>query len=199
MDNFEEIISALKSGNFSYLREYLSNVLQTNPNDEDAKLLSLIFQPIETMVYQTESKIRKPDSLFVEVINPKEKEKSIFIAENEATKIKETNAEGKPKVVHLCVWDEGGAATAALRLHFGLLNRGIDSKFLVIYKKNKYPEVFTLKRKEIAKNWKWDDYYRFWNDFLYKKYPQRPNDLEIFTGIEGIADLKSDENIEMPI
>ena len=195
MDNFDEIISALKSGNFNYLREYLRNMMQTNPNDEDTKLLTLIFQPLETMVYQTESKIRKPDSLFVEVINPKEKVKSIFIAESEATKIKETKAEGKPKVVHLCVWDEGGAATAALRLHFGLLNRGIDSKFLVLYKKNKYPEVFTLKRKEIAKNWKWDEYYRLWNDFLYKKYPQRPKDLEIFTGIEGIADLKSDENI----
>lgn len=46
------------------------------------------------------------------------------------------------KIVHISTYDVGGAANAALRLHFGLLNLGHDSKFLVLKKKTNIPSVF---------------------------------------------------------
>jgi glycosyltransferase involved in cell wall biosynthesis len=36
------------------------------------------------------------------------------------------------KVLHICSYDIGGAATAAIRLHCSLLNKGIDSKILFL-------------------------------------------------------------------
>ena len=38
------------------------------------------------------------------------------------------------KVTHLNTYTEGGAAEASLRLHSALLNEGIESKFLALYK-----------------------------------------------------------------
>ncbi|MDQ3535801.1 MAG: glycosyltransferase [Bacteroidota bacterium] len=40
------------------------------------------------------------------------------------------------KILHLNTTDVGGAAVAALRLHNGLLNNGIESNFLSLYKHN---------------------------------------------------------------
>src|SRR6478752_7229576 len=40
------------------------------------------------------------------------------------------------KIIHLSTYDTGGAATAALRLHQGLLEQGTDSVFLSLYKNN---------------------------------------------------------------
>ena len=47
------------------------------------------------------------------------------------------------KILHINTYDRGGAANACLRLHEGLLNAGIDSKVLVLYKTdNRLPEVY---------------------------------------------------------
>jgi glycosyltransferase involved in cell wall biosynthesis len=46
------------------------------------------------------------------------------------------------KIVHISTYDVGGAANAALRLHFGLLSLGHDSKFLVLKKQTTIPSVF---------------------------------------------------------
>lgn len=46
------------------------------------------------------------------------------------------------KIVHISTYDVGGAANAALRLHFGLLSLGHDSKFLVLKKRTNIPSVF---------------------------------------------------------
>jgi glycosyltransferase involved in cell wall biosynthesis len=49
----------------------------------------------------------------------------------------------KLKVLHISTYDYGGAAIAALRLHQGLLKRGIDSKFLSLHKRSyTIPEVY---------------------------------------------------------
>ncbi|MEO6903109.1 MAG: glycosyltransferase [Bacteroidia bacterium] len=45
------------------------------------------------------------------------------------------------KILHLSTYDKGGAATAALRLHDGLLKNGIDSSFLVLHKNSKRDDV----------------------------------------------------------
>ncbi len=142
---------------------------------------------------ESDGSTRKPDSLFVEAIKPAEEMPKINIRLKEEEKIFEPK--NKPKVVHLSVWDKGGAGIAALRLHLGLLSLGYDSKLLVLYKGTDYPEVYSIKRKKFAENWTWETYYDKWNTFLYSKYPNRPKDLEIFTNIEGIASLQEDENI----
>jgi len=47
------------------------------------------------------------------------------------------------KILHISTYDKGGAATACIRLHEGLLNAGIDSKVLVLNKtKENIPEVY---------------------------------------------------------
>lgn len=101
----------------------------------------------------------------------------------------------KPKVVHLSVWDSGGAATSTLRLHLGLLNLGYDSKLLVLYKTTNYPEIHPIKRKKFAENWTWEKHNDLLNIFISSKYPKRPKDSEIFTTIESIANVQEDENI----
>lgn len=46
------------------------------------------------------------------------------------------------KIVHLCTYDNGGAFNAAYRLHLGLLKNGVESKMLVLYKKNSTYETY---------------------------------------------------------
>lgn len=50
------------------------------------------------------------------------------------------------KVVHINTYARYGAATAALRLHKGLLNLGIDSTFLSLEQSEKYPKVHVISR-----------------------------------------------------
>ncbi|WP_439558314.1 glycosyltransferase [Dyadobacter sp.] len=50
------------------------------------------------------------------------------------------------KILHITCFDNGGAGTAAIRLHKGLLNMGIDSKVLVLEKRTSTPEVYALKK-----------------------------------------------------
>jgi glycosyltransferase involved in cell wall biosynthesis len=49
------------------------------------------------------------------------------------------------KVVHVTTVDSGGAATAAYRLHEGLVKAGVDSKFIVLYNINSWRDVITFR------------------------------------------------------
>ena len=49
------------------------------------------------------------------------------------------------KVVHLSVWDHGGAGNAAYRLHTALLKDGVDSRMLVLIKKSNDPTVSAIR------------------------------------------------------
>ena len=49
------------------------------------------------------------------------------------------------KVLHINTNDRGGAATAIIRIHLGLLNKGIDSKLLLLHKHKNVPESYAFK------------------------------------------------------
>lgn len=139
--------------------------------------------------------IRKPDSLFMEAVKPRDFDDntSFFLSsKTESPKITSTSL---PKVVHLSVWDKGGAGLAALRLHLGLLRFGVDSKFLTLHKQTDTPYVYQVERKFFAKDWDWNSYISIWYQNLDKQYPNRLIDAEIFSSIKGIAELKNNEFI----
>lgn len=46
------------------------------------------------------------------------------------------------KVLHINTNDRGGAATAIIRIHLGLLNKGVDSKILFLNKRKDTPQTF---------------------------------------------------------
>lgn len=46
------------------------------------------------------------------------------------------------RIVHISTADVGGAGSAALRLHKGLLEAGVDSKFICLYKKSFEEQVY---------------------------------------------------------
>lgn len=46
------------------------------------------------------------------------------------------------KILHINTLDSGGAANACKRLHFGLLELGVDSKVLLKNKRNEWPQSF---------------------------------------------------------
>lgn len=55
------------------------------------------------------------------------------------------------KVLHLCTYDVGGAANAALRLHDGLLGMGVDSRFASKWSTVPGPGRFGV----VKKRWDW--------------------------------------------
>lgn len=55
------------------------------------------------------------------------------------------------KIVHICSSDSGGAGKAALRLHKGLIQSGIDSNFLVISKTTEAQGVVQYERSLLSK------------------------------------------------
>lgn len=48
------------------------------------------------------------------------------------------------KVLHINTFDTGGAATACRRIHMGLLEKGIDSKMLLLHKTQSIPETYSF-------------------------------------------------------
>ncbi|KQS30675.1 glycosyltransferase [Dyadobacter sp. Leaf189] len=50
------------------------------------------------------------------------------------------------KILHISCFDNGGAGTAAVRLHKGLLSLGVESKMLVLEKRTDTPEVYPLRK-----------------------------------------------------
>lgn len=85
-------------------------------------------------------------------------------------------------ILHISTSDFGGAGNAAIRLHLGLLNTNINSKFLTYYKKNNYPEVFDLNQSnnKLQKNINFFKF-GFWEGINRIKLLNRSNDFEIFT------------------
>src|SRR5690606_30602695 len=48
------------------------------------------------------------------------------------------------KVLHINTYDTGGAATACRRIHLGLLEKGVDSKILLLHKTKNIPETYSF-------------------------------------------------------
>lgn len=95
------------------------------------------------------------------------------------------------KVVHVTTVDVGGAATAAYRLHKGLLKAGIDSKFLVLYNTDSHKDVIIFKTPK-------SDFVGFFFRkvkhrilrFSFKKSLSELNsEIEIFTSPHSIYDI----------
>lgn len=134
--------------------------------------------------------IRKPDSLFMEAVKPQKSEvKEYRLTLSDELEKKQNKALETLNILHLSVWDTGGAGVAALRLHLALMRLGHKSMLLTIYKNTNYPNVFQTERKEFAKNWKWSDYYSIYNSFLKKNYPFRNDDFEFFSSIKSVTIL----------
>ncbi|MFN2439734.1 MAG: hypothetical protein ABR503_11085, partial [Chitinophagaceae bacterium] len=53
------------------------------------------------------------------------------------------------KVLHICSSDFGGAAIAAIRLHNSLLQKGVDSKMLVLIKRSKIPSIHSYRKNNV--------------------------------------------------
>ncbi|PTN34155.1 FkbM family methyltransferase [Desulfonatronum sp. SC1] len=95
---------------------------------------------------------------------------------------------GKPNIVQFCMQDYGGAGTAALRLHDGLLSSGVNSLFFVHNIQRWKPGTIPLfakscsapipHKKIVSSDWK---AFQAHSQRLISKYPQRPQGLEIFT------------------
>lgn len=48
------------------------------------------------------------------------------------------------KILHINTFDTGGAATACRRIHLGLLEKGVDSKILLLHKAKNIPETYAF-------------------------------------------------------
>jgi glycosyltransferase involved in cell wall biosynthesis len=79
------------------------------------------------------------------------------------------------KVLHINTNDRGGAATAIIRIHLGLLKRGVDSKILFLNKRKDIPQTFAFKN----------------SNSKFKRILQKINGL-FFTSAKGIRDKHSE-------
>jgi glycosyltransferase involved in cell wall biosynthesis len=98
------------------------------------------------------------------------------------------------KILHINTYDTGGAANACLRIHLSLLDKGIDSKVLVLYKSRDIPEVYEFNYWDNTKN----RLHRFIKRRIYKRYSKHMDKLnkfiqkypvEIFTEPTSIFDI----------
>jgi len=95
------------------------------------------------------------------------------------------------KVVHLSTVDTGGAANAAYRLHQGLLDSGIDSKFLVLHNTNALKEVLTFHTPshDAFRFFFRKVKYRFWRWMTGRYLNELSKDVEIFSTPISIYDV----------
>lgn len=92
-------------------------------------------------------------------------------------------------IVHLNTLDYGGAGLAALRLHQGLQGLGVQTTMLVFDRTSDTPGVELVpSRRPPAQGSPWAATWKRWLDML-RRYPNRPKDLEIFSGIRSDAAL----------
>jgi len=99
------------------------------------------------------------------------------------------------KVVHLCTLDSGGAAAAALRLHQGLKNFGVDSRILVLKSKSGHPDVRVLPMRRNSNGTDpWQILTSRWQGML-RRYPERPQGLELFSGPRAEVDLLTQPDV----
>ncbi|GAB6009245.1 glycosyltransferase [Dysgonomonas reticulitermitis] len=80
------------------------------------------------------------------------------------------------KILHINTYDTGGAANACLRIHKGLLDKGVDSKVLVLYKSKDFPEVYEFNYWENTKN----RLQRFLKRWKYNRYKEKMDQLNNF-------------------
>jgi tetratricopeptide (TPR) repeat protein/glycosyltransferase involved in cell wall biosynthesis len=109
------------------------------------------------------------------------------------------------KIVHLCTLSSGGAAKAALRLHKGLLQAGIDSIFLTQNTTNNDPDIRAIptgtpidqvppalmKTNDYAETKKLFDR---WHSLM-QKFPSRPSGLELFSDSSSQVNLSNIQEI----
>lgn len=98
------------------------------------------------------------------------------------------------KILHINTYDIGGAANACLRIHKALLNKGVDSKVLVLYKSKDFSEVYEFNYWENTRN----KLQRFFKRRKYNCYKEKIEKLmafkekhpvEIFSCPETIFDI----------
>ncbi len=80
------------------------------------------------------------------------------------------------KILHINTYDTGGAANACLRIHKGLLDKGVDSKVLVLYKSKEFSEVYEFNYWENTKN----RLQRFLKRRKYNRYKEKMDQLNNF-------------------
>lgn len=102
------------------------------------------------------------------------------------------------KVLHIALWDHGGAGNAAKRLHDGLVESGTDSSMLVLSKATDDPRVLVTPPKvgEALLNEggkivapAFHRHRHRWNRML-EAYPERDTSIEIFTDIKAETRLE---------
>lgn len=100
------------------------------------------------------------------------------------------------KILHINTYDTGGAANACLRIHQSLLQKGVDSKVLVLYKSKNIPEVYEFNYWEKTRN----IVHRYFKRKRYESYRKHMNNLtqfihehpvEIFSEPTSIFDITS--------
>lgn len=129
---------------------------------------------------EADGSVRKPDSLFMEARKP--------VEQSIKTPHAKESPKNRPVIAQFCMQDYGGAGTAALRLHDGLLSSGMSSTFHVHNLQRWKPGTVPLfaksssapipRKKIVSNDWK---AFQAHNKRLISKYPQRPHGLEIFT------------------
>jgi glycosyltransferase involved in cell wall biosynthesis len=97
------------------------------------------------------------------------------------------------KVLHINTSDKGGAATACLRLHIGMLKSGIDSKMLVLDK-------HSTSNPQVHQFWEFKKYKKIGKAFNFfkrhiipylneRKLSGKPDEFEIFTFPNSLFDI----------
>jgi len=101
------------------------------------------------------------------------------------------------KILHISTSDSGGAGSAAVRLHLGLLQKNVNSKFLTFYKKFNYPEVYSIDD-NCSKFQKNINFFKFgfWEGINRLKLINRPKVFEIFTYPESLLRIHKHPLIE---
>ena len=134
-------------------------------------------------------KIRKPDSLFMEAKKP-------IVSVQECL-----------RVVHFCMLHTGGAGSAAVRLHEGLIDVGTSSFFYVSSSAYHTPGVAvipaiggqSLSGDENGQSLTHNQWPTFFikNKEMLANYPRRPPNLEMFSETETIACISEIPAIEL--
>lgn len=129
---------------------------------------------------ETDGSVRKPDSLFIEARKP----------DKESIETDDTKDISQLPIViaQFCMQDFGGAGTAALRLHDGLISSGMKSSFYVHNIQRWKPGTVPLSSKTKPKpgsnnkiiSSDWITFHEH-NQRVISRYPQRPHGLELFT------------------
>lgn len=98
------------------------------------------------------------------------------------------------KILHVNTYDSGGAAIANIRIHLAMLEKGIDSKMLVLYKSSDIPHIYEFNywasaNTKIKRFVKRQQYKRYKNDMdsLYRFKVENP--VEAFTYPISIFDI----------